>query len=368
MAYSPITQVNIALQTSGLTAAGFGTPLFIADIDTAAKPNPLGAGVRVKSYTDITEVALDFATSDAAYIAAEQFFSPNPRPAVVKIAYRDTTATAVETPAEALAVATAEDPDFYFVTAQSHTAADVVAYATAVEATKRMYFTSSQEVTTLSAYDEGVSTDALAELKEGNFERSKGFFHHLADTAFPECYHVAYNAPFLAGSVSWTNLRVALPVSQDPATSKPLSTTQKGYLEDRNAAYTERLGANTVILRNGRTAGGVYIDLIRGRDSLEEDINVALQDLLVRQKGGKLPYTQVGVTAIYNTVENVLSRYAQNPRNFINEGFIMNFLPVNRVPTADLEARVYQSGTFSASVQGAIDSVIITGSLSVALG
>lgn len=365
--YSPISQVNITLALSGITAQGFGTALFIADVDTTTNPDPMGAGVRVKTYSTIEEVAADWDTTDAAYIAAQQFLAPNPSPSTFKIAYRDVDVANTETPAEALAAITAVDSDFYFVTAETHAAADVVAYATAIEATKRLYFFSTDDETALTAYDEGVSTDVLAQVKDGNYLRTKGFFHQAADTAFPECYWVAYNATFFAGSVSWENIRVNLPVSQDPTTSLPLSTAQKGYLEDRNAAYTERLGANTVIIRNARTAGGEWIDFIHGRDQLEEDMNAEVKDLLARQKGTKLPYDNGGITKIMNVVENVLARYATNPRNFIQPDYRLSFLMRNQVPVTDVEARVYRSGSFQARLTGVINRAEITGTLSLEL-
>jgi hypothetical protein len=366
MAYNPITEVQIALQTSGITAAGFKTALFIADVDTDTSPDPLGAGVRVKTYSNLEEVLLDWESTDPAYKAAEGFFANTPRLSQIKVGYRDIAAATTETPAEAISAIEAVDSDWYFLTAESHAVADVLAYANAIESRTKVYVFSSQEEDSLTAYDEGVSTDALAQVIEGNFLRTKGFFHHQADTEFVECNYVGYNAPFLAGSVTWANLRLqGVSASQDPATGIPLNTTQKGYLEDRNAAYTERLGANTVITRNGRTAGGEFIDVIRGRDNLEEDINVELQGLLVRQKGSKLPYNNKGITAIMNTVDQVLNRYSIAPRNFIQPEYKLIFPMRDAVPTADLEARVYQSGRFEAELTGAIERITISGILTI---
>jgi hypothetical protein len=366
MAYRPIVEVFIALQTSGITAAGFKTALFIADVDTDANPDPLGSGVRIKAYSNIDEVATDWATSDAAYKAAEGFFSNTPRLTQIKIAYRDVAVGTAETPAAALVAVEEVDNDWYFLTAETHDATDVEAYAEAIEARRKMYFFSSGDATSLTVYNEGVSTDALAVVKENNYLRTKGFFHHAADTEYPECAYVGYNAPFLPGSVVWTNLRFfGLAASQDPVTGTPLNTTQKGYLEDRSAAYIERLGPNTVIVRNGVTAGGENIDVIRGRDNLEEDINVELQGLLIRQKGSKLPYNNAGITAIYNTVKAVLTRYSGNPRQFIEPNFRMFFPMRDQVPTADLEARIYQSGRFEAELTGAIEAVTINGILTI---
>lgn len=368
MAYNAITDVNITLQVSGITSQGFGTPLFIADIDISTDPDPIGAGVRIKAYNSLTEVATDFQTTDAAYLAAQQFLANTPSVSTIKIGYRNIQSGNVETPAEAIQAIRDQDDDWYFLTAQTHVTADVMAYAVATEALTRQYFTSSQDQTTLTTYVEGTSNDALAELKEGNYERSKGFFHHQADTTWPECKYVGYNAPFLAGQVIWTNLRVTgLPASQDPSTSRPLTSAQKAFLEARSASYTERLGSNTVIIRGGTAASGTSLDFIRGRDNLEADINTALQSLLTRQQGTKIPYTNAGITQIYDSVDTVLNRYSIAPRSFINNNYVLSFPMAGDVPLADKEARVYQSGTFTAELQGAIERVVINGSLTLRL-
>lgn len=364
--YSPITTVNITLQTAGITASGFGTPLFIADVDTDTSPDPLGAGVRVKTYSQLEDVAVDFDTSDAAYVAAQGFFSNTPRVPQIKIGYRDT-GTAAETMTEALSEIRSADSDFYFVTAESHIEEDVLDLADAVEASVGFYFFSSEDEATLSVFDEGTSTDVLALVKEGNYERSKGLFHHDADSAFPECVFVGFNAPFLAGSVTWDLLQISLSASQDPATNSPLTDTQKGYLEDRDASYTERAYGEVIVLRNGESASGVSIDLIRGIDSLTEELNVAIAGLLLRQKGSKLPYTNEGISAIVTVVDQVFSRFASTPRNFLNVDYSITALSASKVSAAKKESRVYDDLTFTATAQGAIESIVINGTVSVAL-
>lgn len=368
MAYSPISQVSVTLTSSGVTSDGFGTPIFIADIDISANPDPLGNGSRIKSYTSLTEVAEDFDTTDSAYIAASKFWTNSPSVSTVKIGYRDIDSTDVETPEEAILAIEDVDTDWYFVTAEAHTEAEVLGYAAAVESRTKLYFTSTEEQGALTPYDEGVSTDVAALIKEAGYDRTKCLFHHDADEQFYECQYVGFNAPYAAGSVIWTNLSVSgMSASQNPATGNALTSSQKGYLEDRSCSYTEKLDASTVIIRNGFSAGGTSLDLIRGRDNLESDINDAMMSLFVRQNGTKIGYTNAGITLLMSTVDSVLYRYTLPSRNFIKDGYTLNFLMADDVPTADKEAQVYQSGSFTAELQGAISSSIITGVLSIDL-
>ena len=76
----PIAEVNVVLNTSVATRQGFGTPIFITThnnfLDT------------VRSYSDIEAVGEDFDTTDAAYIAAQQFFGNSPKINTIKIGKR----------------------------------------------------------------------------------------------------------------------------------------------------------------------------------------------------------------------------------------------------------------------------------------
>lgn len=446
MAYQDIANINISLQTSGVSAIGFGTPLFVTAHRYFKE--------RVRAYSTLTDAAVDLPTTSNAYKAVQAFFSNTPSPAIIKIARReadldltvkststgasltfyaddgDTTyalpitltgqvdaaavATAIaaaiegdsdigalviasattntvsvdvanssytfwvrnlssdltetynttETAAEIMAGLTAEDDDFYFVTADDHTSTFVLAMAADVEARTKMYFFSVAEQTALAAYSEGASTDILGKIRDAGYNRTKGMFSHVADTTFPECTYAAYNSPFLAGSVTWTNLTVALVPAQDPLTGYALSSTQKGYLGDKSAAYVEKLGGLNV-LRNGSVASGEKIDTIRGRDNLVVDLDTAYTNLLLSQQGTKIPYNDEGITKLEAVCRNTLNRYVD--RKFINNNFEVYFPSIDKVPTADKANRIYQQGTFKAELTGAIETIVLTGTLTLSL-
>ena len=269
-----------------------------------------------------------------------------------------------ETATALLAALTAEDDDFYFFSADDHTEAFVLAAAADIEARTKLYFVSVQEAAALTAYTEGAATDILGKLSDGGYFRTNGFFHQDADTEFPECTYVGYNAPFTAGSVTWTNLQVALPIGQNPTTGNPLSATEKGYLEDRNAAYVDNIGGLNV-LRGGKTAAGERVDSLRGRDNLQIDMDAEYTNFLLSQQGSKVPYNSAGIGQLEGICRSVLARYVA--RGFINDNYSTDFPREDQVPTADKAARIYQQGTFLAELTGAIEVVKITGVLSLNL-
>lgn len=355
MAYSEISKVSIALQTSGVTRQGFGTILFLTDDVTFSE--------RVRSYTSAQQVAEDteVGTLSSAYQAALAHFAPTPSPSIFKIGR----IANAEAPATALAAVRAEDDDFYVLTTDVRVAADIEALADAIEAARKLFFVSTDEAAAYSTYSAGSATDILGILRDGNYNRTKGMYHHESVTKFPEVTFAAYNLPYLSGSVSWTNLQLPLSAAQINGGGALLTVTQKTNLEARNAAYTELVGG-VVVQRNGRVASGEKIDVIRGRDNLEVDLNADLTNLLINQQGSKLPYTNAGINRIYNVVRTRLNQYAAEPRNFISQ-FSMDFKLADEVPVADKQAGIYRSGTFKAELQGAIELIEITGILTLEL-
>lgn len=85
MPYSNIVNVDISLQTSALSRAGFGTPIFT----TAHRY----FNERVRAYTSLEAVTNDFPTDSNAYKALQSYFSQSPSPATVKVGRIEADAT-----------------------------------------------------------------------------------------------------------------------------------------------------------------------------------------------------------------------------------------------------------------------------------
>lgn len=77
----PIATVNVVLRTATVGRAGFGTPLFISSHRNFQE--------RVRTYTSMEAVGEDFDSTDAAYVAAQQFFSHTPSVSQLKIGRRE---------------------------------------------------------------------------------------------------------------------------------------------------------------------------------------------------------------------------------------------------------------------------------------
>ena len=440
MAITDIANVVISLQTSGVTRAGFGTPLFLS--------KHRHTGNIVDSYTSLSSVAADFPTDSNVYKAAQAVFGNSPAPKVFKVGRIEadlkltvdsvasgrvysfsigagtnaatitvtatgsdtvtTIATAISAAIEASSVAaqvvatsavgvvtvvegtdaffvqdvsnlsisytstatapatmtavTEADDDFYFVTAEDHSETWVLALAADVEARKKLYF-----VSVSGAANYGTKTlpagagDILGKLQDAGYFRTAGLYSHNADTAFPELAWVGYNSPFDAGSVTWTNLRVAIPYGLN-ATGGILSGTQQNNIAAKNATFIRREGGLNAT-RGGLVAGGEQIENIRGRDDLESTMKANITNLLLNQQGSKLPYTNVGLNQIRSVMNKSLDVFVA--RNFINPDYVVT-LPDARDVLASKKAQgLFDEGSFVAVLSGAITLIDIRGTLAL---
>jgi len=87
---STVVSVTVTRATRTVTQAGFGTALIFGDAGIFA------AGI-VRTYNNLTEVAVDFATTDDEYKAANALFAQTPAPLTVKITQRETPVAQVQT-------------------------------------------------------------------------------------------------------------------------------------------------------------------------------------------------------------------------------------------------------------------------------
>lgn len=440
MAITDIANVVISLQTSGVTRAGFGTPLFLS--------KHRHTGNVVDSYTSLSSVAADFPTDSNVYKAAQAVFGNSPAPKVFKVGRIEadlkltvdsvangkvfsfsigagtnaanitvtatgsdtvtTIATAIAAAIEASSVAaqvvatsaigvvtvvkgtadffvqdvsnltisyastatapatmaavTESDDDFYFVTAEDHSEAWVLALAADVEARKKLYFVSVSGAANYATKTLPAGAgDILGKLQDAGYFRTAGLYSHTADTAFPELAWVGYNSPFDAGSVTWTNLRVAIPYGLN-ATGGILTGTQQNNIAAKNATFVRREGGLNAT-RGGLVAGGEQIENIRGRDDLESTMKANITNLLLNQQGSKLPYTNVGLNQIRSVMNKSLDVFVA--RNFINPDYIVT-LPDARDVLASKKAQgLFDEGSFVAVLSGAITLIDIRGTLAL---
>ncbi len=275
------------------------------------------------------------------------------------------TTTTSETASEAMAAVTAEDDDFYFLAASDHDSDFVLDLAADVEARNKIYFVAVQEQGNLSPYLTS-STDTLARLRTGSFFRTSGWFHHLADTTYPEMQYITVGSTANPGKRIWANNRIqGSEAAQDPSNSLRLTAGQKSNLNDKNANYTETQGGLNITRRGSVSGSDTFtIDLVRNRDFLEARLSENYQNFLINNP--VVPYTDSGIVRSENVLTSTLDRYVstETQPNILQENnpYTTNFPRRRDVSFGDVTAGELR-GTFTAFLAGSIRTIEVSGSL-----
>lgn len=269
-------------------------------------------------------------------------------------------ASVTETIPQTMAAIQSYDNDWYGWVLASREQADIIAAANWTESVRKLFGTAIAEA---GAYNPESTTDTGYLLYNGNYFRTFWFFHKDASTDFPEAAVMARCFAILPGGETWANKKLA------GVTTDPLTETQYIAITKKNGNTFERF-RNVSITQNGKVAAGEWIDVIRFRDWLQEEITVNVFNALVNSD--KIPYTDGGIAIIEAQIRQALElgtrRGGIAPIEYDEDGN-QNFgytisVPLSSSISANQKAtRVLQDVSFTARLAGAIHVVEITGSL-----
>lgn len=420
-----IVQITITRETAAIAVASFQIPLILSTHTRFSE--------RARTYTDITSVAEDFATTDQAYIIAQKLFGQSTVGAVppsIVIGRRqvdevtltptvanstvytvtingtpytytsDATATAAEitagldaaigspagitvtdntgtltvevttpgtgwsiststnlavaftTPTEtyvdALAAVTVVNDVWYALVADTHVVADVMALATAIQARRKIFGTSTSDSNFTSPTHIGAQLDA------DSLNRTFWIYLAQADTDYPEAAWIGAQLPYTPGSNDWDFKRAA------GVTVSNVSDNQRTNIRAINGnMYTTVAGLN--MFQDGNMSDGtpideiVFIDWLYAR--LQEGIFFRLANSL------KVPFTNPGLLRIENEIRSVLAQAETN--GGIDRGWTVSTPDVLSISPTLRAQRTAGTFVFRARLQGSIRRVIISGFLSL---
>lgn len=223
--------------------------------------------------------------------------------------------------------------------------------------------------TKLFAYTFLSDTDPVPNI----YYRSHGWFGLENDDQYPEDapmsqQHIGTAATarclsFPAGSETWAFKRLAAVLPSQ------LSTTLERDLAEGDSNYfVTRAGRN--ITMSGRVRGGEWIDVIRGRDWLQNDMQLRIFNLMLMNP--KIPYTDDGISMVENQMRASLlaavDRGIVAPDEYDTDGnlvpgFVVS-VPLSATITPTQRAsRVLIDCRFTARLAGAIHAVRVDGTL-----
>lgn len=335
---------------SGDDEADIGTAL-AASIEASAA-GPIVVAVAAAGVVTITPTN---AGTSFGVITSDNVFTP--------------VATSTELPSVALTAIRAETDDWYGVSLTSRVEADILDAAAWVEANEKLQGTTSADAGILNP---GSTTDLASVLEENQYFRTHVWYHADAANEWVDAAIAAKAFTFYPGSETWA-LKGLAGVKYDNLTE---GAAQAVFSKNANTFEQFR---NFAITQNGSVAGGEWIDNIRFRDWLAEQVKINVVSAMINANG-KVPFTDPGiqiiVTALRQALDLGVARGGIAPPEVGDDGsgrervipsYVINAPRSADIPFNDKANRILRDVNFTARLAGAIHVVEIKGSLTYAL-
>jgi hypothetical protein len=205
------------------------------------------------------------------------------------------------------------------------------------------------------------------------YYRSQGWCGLVKDHDLPDdvpsanaYLHVAAVAkclPYTAGSETWAFKRLAAVYPSEIST-----TLRKALTEGHSNFFSQYAGRN--ITMNGQVRGGEWIDVIRGRDWLQNDMQLRIASLMFMRS--KVPYTNAGIALVENQMIASLKAAVQRgivaPDEYDEDGslipgFVVKVPNAQNLTATQRASRILSDCKFTARIAGAIHVVRVDGVL-----
>ena len=345
-----LVNVQISISSPVAQVASFSTMLIVAPApaDEEATPSP------VALYTSLTEITdAGWETTEPAYIAASIAFSNGATELYIAIMQESEGSASVSA---TLTAALEYDGWYGFAIAgagYSTIATQYTAAATFADANHKLfgyvYDASASNPISDSPYSYGFATKNLS------VEGSNSLYLALAVMA--RCF--SYDA----GAETWAYKSLSS-ITPDTFTTAEIST-----IKSENGNYYINCAGRNITL-DGKTTAGEWIDIIRFRDWLLNDIQRRVYSAFVGNP--KIPYTDEGITIIFGKITAALTE-GQNRGGIADvnydedgnkiPGFTVTVPTMASIPESKRATRALTGIKFTARLTGAIHLVTITGTL-----
>jgi hypothetical protein len=349
-----IVNVTIALRTAGITQATF-SDLLLYGVFTRPVGDTTGL---VYIITDPDELLDTYGCqpTDPIYLAALTFFSQIPHPPQLYIGL-DQASPNVDTD---LAAMNDQNSDWWALCDVSHSEDRALDIGTWIEAHEKLFITVLSDIdNTLPA---GTDTTSVAHLLMQNQLFRTAWWYDPNPLNFVDVAICAKSFTKYPGQETWANQRLA------GVAYNYLNEGTFSNLFNKNGNTFEPF-RNIAITQNGKVAGGEWIDVIRFRDWLCEQIKVTIFMQLV---DNRIPYTDPGIAIIRSRLQQALDfgvvRGGIAPPEVNSEGdYVPSYtiqVPLSTdVPVNNKANRLLQDVYFTARIAGAIHVVEIQGTL-----
>lgn len=358
------TAVNDAIYTVTLRS-GTSYKTFSYTADSTATASEIATGLQTLIAADVTWNAIVTATVATSTIVLTpivgKYFD-------VSVGANSTVAfNSVEAIADTMTAIDAENSDWYWLTADTHVDADVLALASYAEANKKQYITSSQA----TAVRDKTVGNILLQLQALGYECTTfAKWKADADSTYPEAAIVGCMAgrDLDANGTDSLNGKTLVGIQTDT-----LTVTQKDNIVSSGGNIYDSFRSSG-FYREGRTVGGKYLDLVVFKHWLRVRIQESVGSYLKRQSdvGRAIRFTTDGIAtiqqAIYNNPINVgiQNKTISNETPRQADGTVEDWRPKVTIPnladitTDDLANRILNNVQVEVIYTGFIHTAKIT--------
>ena len=241
---------------------------------------------------------------------------------------------------------------------------DILQLAAAIENLTKIFIGVSSD----SAIATSSTTDLASILKGKSYKRTALFFSPGSANQGIEAAWMGGQLPLTPGSNNWAWQTL------DGISPDTLTDNQIGILVGNPAAQIAGKNVNIYTLIGGVDAtlfgqmcGGQYIDITIGVDWLKATIQTNILQSLksAASTNTKIPYSDLGVTVFEQDVKSAIDQGVVN--NLVNgaDPIVVSAPLVATVPINQRAGRVSPTITFSCTLDGAMNSVTVNGTVSV---
>lgn len=368
-----IVNCDISIEKPVMDSASFGTVLIIGDA-----PPDGGKDLRpIDKYASLTEVTdAGWKEGSEIYKAARAAFLQEHKPELIYIAVRQKSAEGddkedipeeeAEAQTKRTAIATGTEgelekfsdtarrvlgmPGWYGLTLAGADTVDYDEVAYIIESAEKLFAFSVQ------------AKELPLPLNRTDYLRTAVIYSESAD----EYAHVAWLTEcfsYAPGSETWAYKMLS------GVKAAELTTREMGRFDEANVNYYISC-ANKDITLQGKVVGGEWIDVIRFRDWLKNEMQIKIFSLFVKYP--KIPYLDSGITLVENQMRAALqngqeaggiamTEFDENEEPV--EGFTVTVPKAASLSSAERASRKLRNCRYTARLAGAIHMVEIQGNL-----
>lgn len=226
-----------------------------------------------------------------------------------------------------------------------------LAIAAWVNANKKIYALATADAGTLTNPGSGIAS----ELAAAAYSRTIVLFNRGATISYPEAAWLGRMVPTQPGAATWMFKNLSGVVADD------LSSNESENARNVNNSNVYEFIGGIAITRDGITSSRSYIDIVVGIDWLESRIEERIYQSLVAVD--KVPFTDAGIAVIESALRAQLDEA-------VSVGLITDDYQIQVPKAADVSLgnkaiRLLPDVFFTATLSGAIQKVIINGTISV---